>query len=67
MTKKLYRSNKDRMIAGVCGGLGDYFKVDPTVIRLLVVFLALCSCGAMILAYILAWIIVPEKNTKSEE
>lgn len=66
-TRKLFRSNKDRMIAGVCGGIGEYFKIDPTVVRLIFVFLLLCSCGAMILAYILAWIIIPDRNISREE
>jgi phage shock protein C len=59
MTKKLYRSIEDRKIAGVCGGIGEYFDTDPTLIRLLVVAFVLAG-GSGILAYILAWIIVPE-------
>jgi phage shock protein C len=59
MTKKLYRSLKDRKIAGVCGGIGEYFDTDPTLIRLLAVAFVLAG-GSGILAYILAWIIVPE-------
>lgn len=48
------------MIAGVCGGLGEYFDMDPTIVRLLVVVAALIAGGGL-LAYILAWIIVPER------
>jgi phage shock protein C len=59
MAKKLYRSLKDRKIAGVCGGIGEYFDTDPTLIRLLAVALVLAG-GSGILGYILAWIIVPE-------
>ncbi len=59
MAKRLYRSLKDRKIAGVCGGIGEYFDVDPTLIRLLTVALVL-AMGSGVLAYILAWIIVPE-------
>ncbi len=59
--KKLFRSTKNRIIAGVCGGIGEYLNVDPTVVRLLWVFFTLISFGAGILAYIIAWIIVPEK------
>jgi len=58
--KKLFRSKKSRMIAGVCGGIGEYFGVDPTAIRILWVIFTLFSIGAGILAYIIAWIIVPE-------
>lgn len=56
--KKLYRSRKNKMIAGVCGGLGDYLQIDPTVIRLIWVLLAFSGAG--IIAYLIAWIIVPE-------
>jgi len=60
MAEKLYRSSSDKKIAGVCGGLGDYFDIDPTIVRLLwlVFFFAL---GTGLLAYIVAWIIVPVK------
>jgi phage shock protein C len=58
MPRKVYRSNKDKKIAGVCGGLGEYFDVDPALIRILWVVLALMG-GAGILAYIIAWIVIP--------
>lgn len=60
--KKLLRSTKNRMVAGVCGGIGEYFSVDPTVIRLAWVIFTLISMGAGIIAYIIAWIIIPEGN-----
>jgi phage shock protein C len=59
--KRLYRSKKDRMIAGVCGGLGEYLEVDPTIVRLLWVVVTLVSLGVGLIAYLIAWIIVPEK------
>ena len=59
--KRLYRSKKNRVIAGVCGGIGEYLNVDPTIIRLLWVFLTLISFGAGLIAYALAWIVMPEK------
>jgi phage shock protein C len=62
MAKKLYRTKEDRKIAGVCGGLGEYFDIDPTIIRLLWLAL-LFAAGSGILAYIVAWIIIPEKPT----
>ncbi|MCK4462394.1 MAG: PspC domain-containing protein [candidate division Zixibacteria bacterium] len=62
MDKRLYRSRESRMIAGVCGGLGEYFDMDPTIVRLIVVAAALAAGGGL-LAYILAWIIVPERPT----
>ncbi|MBT4258262.1 PspC domain-containing protein [archaeon] len=59
--KRLYRSTKNRMIGGVCGGIAEYFNIDPTIIRLLTVIIAL-TYGTGILAYLIAWIIIPEKN-----
>jgi len=58
--KKLYRSRSNRMIAGVCGGVGEYFGIDPTIVRLVWVFFTFLG-GSGILAYIIAWIVVPEK------
>ena len=55
--KKLYKSNQNRMIDGVCGGIAEYLGVDPTVIRLVAVLLSLMGGG--ILAYIIAAIIIP--------
>lgn len=58
MEKRLYKSNKNKMIDGVCGGVAEYFNLDPTLVRLgWVVFCALGGCG--ILAYIIAAIIIP--------
>jgi phage shock protein C len=56
--KRLYRSRKERMFAGICGGLGNYFDVDPTLIRVLFVLFALVVGGG-ILAYLLLWILIP--------
>ncbi len=59
--KKLYRSKEDRKIAGVCGGIAEYFNIDPTVIR--VAWVILCAFGGSgIFAYILAAIIIPEED-----
>lgn len=58
--KRLTKSNKNRMICGVCGGIGEYLKIDPTVIRLLWVILSFCSLGSGILVYIIAAVIMPE-------
>lgn len=57
--RRLYRSRQDRMIAGVCGGLGQYFNVDPVIVRL--IFLLLLFSGPGILAYIVLMIVVPER------
>lgn len=57
--KRLYRSGKNSIIAGVCGGLGEYFDIDPVIIRLLwIVFSLAYGCG--IIAYLIAWIIIPK-------
>ncbi len=63
--KTLRRSRDHRMISGVCGGLGEYFNVDPTLIRLGVVALSIFTSGAGILAYAIAWIVMPEADGSS--
>jgi phage shock protein C len=60
--KRLYRSLDERMLAGVCGGLAEYFNMDPTLIRVLFVILSLAG-GPGIVAYIILAIIVPEEPT----
>ncbi|MBN1695435.1 PspC domain-containing protein [candidate division WOR-3 bacterium] len=59
--KKLYRSKKYRAIAGVCGGLGEYFDIDPIIFRMIFIAL-LVNGGAGIIIYILMWIFVPAKT-----
>jgi len=59
-TRKLYRSRTDRKLAGVCGGLAQYFNADPTLIRVLFVVLALLG-GPGLVIYLVLWIIVPEE------
>ena len=63
--KRLYRSRDDRMIAGVCGGLGEYFNIDPTIVRLVLLFLMLWGGGGF-LVYILAWIVIPEQPVSAK-
>ncbi len=59
LKQKLYRSETSKMICGVCGGLGEYFDIDPTIVRLL---WAIFACmGPGILAYIVAAIIIPRR------
>jgi len=65
MSKKLYRSKNDRMIAGVCGGLADYFNVDSSLVRLAVLFIFLFQ-GIGLIAYIIAWLVMSEEPPKNE-
>lgn len=57
--KRLYRSNNDRMVSGVLGGLGDFFGIDPTIVRLLFVVSLFLSAGTSFFAYIIAIFIIP--------
>ena len=57
--KHLFKSNSNRVLCGVCGGIGDYFSIDPTIIRLVWVLLGCTGTG--IVAYIVAAIIMPEQ------
>lgn len=58
MAKRLYRSKRECIIGGVAGGLAEYFDVDPTIMRILWVLVAFAN-GIGVLAYIVAWIVVP--------
>ena len=59
--KKLYLSTTDRKIGGVCGGIGEYFEKDPTLIRILFILVIFFSFGFGVLAYLAMWLIVPKK------
>ncbi len=56
--KKLYKSKNDRMICGVCGGIAEYFNVDATLIRLLLILFG-CTAGSGVIAYLIAAIVIP--------
>jgi phage shock protein C len=58
--KRLYRSKNDRVLGGVCGGLGKFFTIDPVLVRV-VWAVSFFAGGVGLLAYIIAWIIVPEE------
>lgn len=60
MEPRLYRSRNDRMIAGVCGGIAEYYGWDPVLVRLGAVVLGLVTSGAMLVAYVVLAIVVPE-------
>lgn len=59
MKKTLYKSRKDRFLFGVCGGLAEYFEVDPTLVRILTA--VLCTTGTGLLLYIVAAVVMPER------
>ena len=59
MEKKLYRSKTNKMLAGVCGGLGEYTNLDPTIVRLIAVLISLSGAG--LVAYLVCAVIIPEK------
>lgn len=66
--KKLYRSRKDHMIAGICGGLGQYFGIDSTIVRILFVIISLLP-GPSVIFYLIAWIVIPlepQTNTRKK-
>ena len=62
MDKKLYKSYINKKICGVCGGIAEYFGIDPTVVRVIWAIVACCG-GTGVLAYIICAIIMPEKPT----
>jgi phage shock protein C len=62
MTKKIYRSSKDYMLAGVSGGLGEYFNIDPVIIRIVFILLAF-GAGSGFLIYLILWLIIPKKTS----
>lgn len=66
MTKRLYRSRTDRKIAGVCGGIAEYFNIDATIVRIIAIILLLPGGLPGFLPYVLLWIVVPYKPLRSE-
>ena len=59
--KKLTRSKANRMICGVCGGIGEYVGIDPTLVRIIWVVLSIAGWGIGLVAYLIAAIIIPEE------
>lgn len=59
--KKLYRSRDSQVIAGVCGGLGEYFEIDPVIFRIIFIVLSFVY-GIGLIAYAIAWIVVPQRS-----
>src|SRR5688500_12283836 len=65
--KQLYRSETNKMLAGVCGGIAEYFNADPTLVRVGAVVLILITGGAGILAYIIGAIVIPVKPATTSD
>jgi phage shock protein C len=65
MSKRFYRSEKDKIIGGVCAGIADYLNIDPVVIRIIFV-VALLTEGFGLMLYIILWIVIPSENSKKE-
>ena len=66
MVKRLYRSKKDSILGGVCGGIAEYFDIDPTLVRLLSVLIVFLG-GIGVIGYVIAWIIIPQNPEEVEE
>jgi phage shock protein C len=64
-TKVLVRSRKGRMVAGICAGVAEYFGVDVTLVRVIVAVIAVITGGMGVLAYLVAWAIIPEEGEKT--
>ena len=63
--KRLYRSKNDRILGGVCAGLGQHLDLDPNVIRLIWAAVTVLSFGVGVIVYILAWILIPEPGSEN--
>jgi Putative stress-responsive transcriptional regulator len=63
MNKRLTRSVNDRIFAGVCGGLAEYFDFDPVLVRIAYAFLTVFTAFSGLIFYIVLWIVMPEKRT----
>lgn len=62
MTKRLYRSTKDRKIAGVCGGIAEYFNIDPVIVRVIAFLLLLPGGLPGLVPYLVMWVVVPQQR-----
>ena len=60
--KRLIRTRKGRLLAGVCSGIGEYTSIDPTVVRVIFVALTLVTAGVFAVVYLAAWVIIPEEG-----
>jgi len=64
-TRRLYRSKSSNVLAGVCGGIGEYFNIDPVIVRIIWVIVTFMG-GAGVLAYIIAWLVIPLEGEEND-
>lgn len=60
--RKLVRSKTNKMVCGVCGGIGEYLNLDPVIVRLIWLLCSMASCGTGLIVYIIAAIVIPEDD-----
>jgi phage shock protein C len=65
-SKRIYRSETNRIIAGICGGLGEYLDIDPVIIRIILVLITIFG-GSGVILYIIAWIVIPTKSDLAKD
>jgi len=58
-SKRLYRSQKEKMIAGVCGGIAEYFNIDPVIVRIIAILLLLPGGAPGLIPYLVLWVVIP--------
>jgi phage shock protein PspC (stress-responsive transcriptional regulator) len=61
LIKRLYRCRHEPLVGGVCAGIAEYAHIDPTIVRIIWVIFTLLSMGMGLIAYLIAWIIIPEE------
>jgi phage shock protein C len=61
MDKKFYRSRENKVLTGLCGGIGDYFGMDPTIVRIIFILLEFLTAGLLIIGYLIVALIVPKQ------
>lgn len=62
--KRLYRSSTNKILCGICGGIAEYFGVDPTLVRAIYVILTFCTAFSGVLAYLILLLIIPERRNQ---
>ncbi len=65
--KQITRPRNNRIIAGVCSGIGNYFGIDPNIVRVIWIIFTVMSIGLGVIAYIAAWLLFPEENDEKTE